>query len=1211
MKKKKTHSFAQSSLGLLLAVALVLTSFPSINILAQIADNGSASEQTVPLPQPQKLIGFEGEYALQDDDSPVSVIVLFNNEPAAVQEHLAQIQGRPMARGVADHLVEADHYLFRQELSSLFGPVPFGAEPPFEIVWEFRIALNGVNMVLPSNMVPVIAGLSSVSAIFPDFAMELDIHVAQPAASEPTGIALLGANQGPWGMRPGRVTMRANMLHEQGYTGEGVVVAVLDTGIYRPHAAFEGVFLTLEEMQARNPNITAVDTIDGIFYGRNFFTAGAAGETRNDPSEIPPDPRWPADPNPEIWRGYTDHGTSVAGIIVGQNTNRPHSIEGIAPDARMFVYRMVTSRPGSQFEVVIGLGGAVAAIERTYHDRADVVNMSFGNRNHFTAIFDTSATVNNVALRNPNMVFIASAGNERIRTASARDRGGWFTVTPPAGSSRNITVANTNLSIINTPPQSFISSPNLWQTANDSSRGPMGESFEISPDISAPGAQTWSAVPHWSNRRLAISNYYGQIGGTSSAAPHVAGAAALLIEFSRENGIQWTAEEIKTRLMNQAFSFGSSANPLSAFEVGAGYIDVYAAAYANTVVYVAYDRVVQQHPSFGGTWLNQNFGRTRTGSFSFGGLGSLNDMANPTNQLTLLSSTSPNVRTLAASIHNYNNHERTYIIEHAFISNPNNVATITLSQREFTIAPNSTADFTATMSVGGVVQGGFYEGHVIVRYADTNAVAARLPFALAHGNVTTGINVPSVNVPASLLSFELNGSVDQSASFDPINILHGTNILDFLGRNYRSSYGPTYLPYHGGFVSNPTRSGYTFRGWYLDSNFTTRLTNTTTMPAANTTLYARWEVGTAVQQLTFHAYSGTNAPAPVVIPVVFGEPLNISTSQLADIAALVNSYIIPEEIAFWGWFTNEELNNNGGRPLRRGHRRPYFNSVGFTRTFENFSGPQAWGFNEDTIITTEWFKAHEVDGNVDLFAIRSRWGDVNDDDFVCATDVEMLRTYIAFSHLEAIPIRLNRSAADVLVDGTLCVEDHTFLWRYNMFPDSFIYTPLGVARQVTALGETAPRWVATTNPVVVPEGQNYVDITFVFDWAETSQVPIHAAGVVLDFPYRAFISSFAEFQGGGSISGSPLHASPEVLPPYGLSTRSLKTHLGTLVWSQNGPFAEWIGWEEEVKVNVRLGINPEYLQNPGDTISINATRFAMAGLPIGEPVDVIVIRAGG
>ncbi|GIW08909.1 MAG: hypothetical protein KatS3mg060_3714 [Dehalococcoidia bacterium] len=114
--------------------------------------------------------------------------------------------------------------------------------------------------------------------------------------------------------------------------------------------------------------------------------------------------------------------------------------------------------------------------------------------------------------------------------------------------------------------------------ADFSSRGPSPEGF-LTPDVVAPGVNIVAAGYGPSPNPLAG---FGQVSGTSMAAPHVAGAAALL----RQARPDWSPAQIRAALMATASSDvrdgdGKLLPPLSR---GAGQIDVARAAAASILV---------------------------------------------------------------------------------------------------------------------------------------------------------------------------------------------------------------------------------------------------------------------------------------------------------------------------------------------------------------------------------------------------------------------------------------------------------------------------------------------------------------------------------------------------------------------------------------------------------------------------------------------------
>lgn len=110
------------------------------------------------------------------------------------------------------------------------------------------------------------------------------------------------------------------------------------------------------------------------------------------------------------------------------------------------------------------------------------------------------------------------------------------------------------------------------QLADFSSRGPVTGTWEVKPDIVAPGVAINSTIP----------GGYLSLQGTSMAAPHVAGAAALIKQAHPD----WTPEQIKAALMNTAKPLvkSESSTPYRTYEQGAGRIQVAEAVKAKSLV---------------------------------------------------------------------------------------------------------------------------------------------------------------------------------------------------------------------------------------------------------------------------------------------------------------------------------------------------------------------------------------------------------------------------------------------------------------------------------------------------------------------------------------------------------------------------------------------------------------------------------------------------
>ena len=115
------------------------------------------------------LIGFGGEYSLDGDCRPINVIVVFEKSPAAVQVIEAEARGYFLPFYWAEQMAEDAHRLFRAELAALSGYMPSG----YVITREYRIALNGAAVTLPSGSLEAVAQFQSVRAIHPNHAIML------------------------------------------------------------------------------------------------------------------------------------------------------------------------------------------------------------------------------------------------------------------------------------------------------------------------------------------------------------------------------------------------------------------------------------------------------------------------------------------------------------------------------------------------------------------------------------------------------------------------------------------------------------------------------------------------------------------------------------------------------------------------------------------------------------------------------------------------------------------------------------------------------------------------------------------------------------------------------------------------------------------------------------------------------------------------------
>ena len=213
------------------------------------------------------------------------------------------------------------------------------------------------------------------------------------------------------------------------------------------------------------------------------------------------------------------HGTHVAGIIAALDNDI--GIIGVGPQIDLYAIKVLNANgSGYLSDVIEGLDWAV-------NNGMQVVNMSLGTSQDVPSFHEAIINVYNAGV-----TIVAAAGNT----------GG--SVVYPAAYPEVIAVSATDQNN---------------QIASFSSRGP-----EI--DLSAPGVSIYSTYKNQS---------YATLSGTSMAAPHVTGAAALIIDTKKcdlnlDNIC--TPAEVKQRLEQTALDLGDSGKDNL---YGSGLVNVY------------------------------------------------------------------------------------------------------------------------------------------------------------------------------------------------------------------------------------------------------------------------------------------------------------------------------------------------------------------------------------------------------------------------------------------------------------------------------------------------------------------------------------------------------------------------------------------------------------------------------------------------------------
>ena len=303
--------------------------------------------------------------------------------------------------------------------------------------------------------------------------------------------------------------------------GNGLKIGIIDDGVNQTHPFFSAAGFTAPP---------------GYPKGNAAFTTAKVVAARAFP---PPSPKWryaalPFDPQHSV------HGTHVAGIAAGNPVSvsgRP--LSGVAPRAYIGNYKVLTIPTASN----VGLDGnspeIAAGIEAAVRDGMDVINLSLGEPEIAPARDLVVQAIN--AAADAGVVPAIAAGNDY-------DAFGRGSLASPGSAEKAITAAAVT---------------KAGAIADFSSSGPTPLSFQLKPDVAAPGVGILASVP---TRNGAGEDF----SGPSMAAPHVAGAAALL----RQRHPGWTVAQLKSALVLTGDNVRAPGGAAPTTRVGGGLVNL-------------------------------------------------------------------------------------------------------------------------------------------------------------------------------------------------------------------------------------------------------------------------------------------------------------------------------------------------------------------------------------------------------------------------------------------------------------------------------------------------------------------------------------------------------------------------------------------------------------------------------------------------------------
>ena len=289
-----------------------------------------------------------------------------------------------------------------------------------------------------------------------------------------------------WSLQKSEVFSALELANQQTSQNPApILVAVIDTGVDLQHPDLKNnLFINEKEI----PNNGIDDDHNGLVDDVQGYNFAAKPDDQDHNEE-----------NPTSAQDDFNHGSHVAGII-GAIQNNHIGISGIAPHVKILPIRWMIKGSGWGSD-------AIEAIHYAVKMGARIINTSWGGIGYSKALEEAVREA-----ESKGILFVASAGNNKTDNDTVPRH--------PANLrfSNVISVANTDEKDVLAKSSNF----GLKQV-----------------ELAAPGENILSTI---------LNQGYGKLSGTSMAAPHVSGIAALLLSINPN----LTAQEIKKILMETA-----------------------------------------------------------------------------------------------------------------------------------------------------------------------------------------------------------------------------------------------------------------------------------------------------------------------------------------------------------------------------------------------------------------------------------------------------------------------------------------------------------------------------------------------------------------------------------------------------------------------------------------------------------------------------------
>ena len=246
-------------------------------------------------------------------------------------------------------------------------------QPDLKPAYSYSQVVNGFAMEMPYGKLEEVRALPGVERAYvaPQFQLEPD---AEP-----------------------NTTLMGGMSNMSGFDGQGMVIAVIDSGMEVNHPAFQGdlhapaltkadveSLLSTKELKAETLSYNL--TVDQVYKSAKVPFAYDYADRDSDVSPT-----------------YDDHGTHVSGIAAGMT----EQANGVAPQAQILALKTFSSYGAAGWDAIL------AALDDAVTLGADVINMSLGMASGFSSPESDQAMHDALqAVSDAGVLIAAAAGNE-------------------------------------------------------------------------------------------------------------------------------------------------------------------------------------------------------------------------------------------------------------------------------------------------------------------------------------------------------------------------------------------------------------------------------------------------------------------------------------------------------------------------------------------------------------------------------------------------------------------------------------------------------------------------------------------------------------------------------------------------------------------------------------------------------------------------------